>query len=51
MAGAAAKAGATPGAVSGAPTWVCPGVGVYEGPGAMWNIEWADWTKRSFSLA
>ena len=23
----------------------------YEGPGAMWNIDWADWTKRSFSLA
>jgi lipoprotein-anchoring transpeptidase ErfK/SrfK len=23
----------------------------FEGPGAMWNIDWADWTKRSFSLA
>lgn len=23
----------------------------YEGPGALWNIDWADWTKRSFSLA
>jgi lipoprotein-anchoring transpeptidase ErfK/SrfK len=23
----------------------------YEGPGAMWNIDWADWTSRSFSLA
>ena len=23
----------------------------YEGPGAMWNIDWDDWTKRSFSLA
>ena len=23
----------------------------YEGPGAMWNIDWADWTKRSFALA
>jgi len=23
----------------------------YEGPGAMWNIDWVDWTKRSFSLA
>jgi hypothetical protein len=23
----------------------------YEGPGAMWNIDWADWTGRSFSLA
>jgi len=23
----------------------------YEGPGAMWNIDWTDWTKRSFSLA
>jgi lipoprotein-anchoring transpeptidase ErfK/SrfK len=23
----------------------------FEGPGAMWNIGWADWTKRSFSLA
>lgn len=23
----------------------------YQGPGAMWNIDWDDWTKRSFSLA
>ena len=23
----------------------------YEGPGAMWNIDWAGWTDRSFSLA
>jgi hypothetical protein len=23
----------------------------FEGPGAMWNIAWSDWSKRSFSLA